>query len=274
MSPMFPVRTFRFAVMLAAIIPCPRPAAGGDVERPQGIRYEKYDIPSARCALHLVVFDTAYYTLKVIDNGPSLARPAYASLKDAVRQNGCYAGINGGFFDMQDFTPCGLMIAQGRKVSPFESKTWQEGVFVVRGNQPSLIQREAFTSAEGISDALQSSPWLIRNGKVEEIQKDDVRRTRRVFLVQGKSGIFAIGFSSRATLFEIAGALVSRSLAQTIEVSEVLVLDGATSGGFWYGFKGVVVDDPVQVPVRNFIGVAPIASGVKGAPIPAARAGN
>ena len=81
---------------------------------------------------------------------------------------------------------------------------------------------------------------------------------RRVFLAQGKSGDFAIGFASRATLFEIAETLTS--LSKTIEVSDVLVLDGATSGGFRYSYKDVSVDDPVQVPVRNFIGVAPIKS--------------
>lgn len=173
------------AFILPLIIAGPLCAAARDPEQQQGVHYEKYEIASAGCALHLVAIDTSRYTLRVIDNGPSLASPTYASVKEAARRNGCFAGINGGFFDMERFTPCGLMIAQGRMVSPLERQSWQEGLFVVRGNRPVLMEREAFTSAEGVSDALQSGPWLIRGGVLEDPQKKDVRRMRRVFLVQG-----------------------------------------------------------------------------------------
>ena len=74
-----------------------------------------------------------------------------------------------------------------------------------------------------------------------------------MFLAQGKSGKFAIGFSSRATLYEIAEALTCPSVAKTIEFSEVLILDGSVSGGFWYGNGGVSVNEPVQVPVKTLL---------------------
>lgn len=47
-------------------------------------------------------------------------------------------------------------------------------------------------------------------------------------------------------------------------ISAVLVLDGATSGGFWYGYRGAFMDDPAQVAVRNFVCIAPIKTDNKG----------
>jgi uncharacterized protein YigE (DUF2233 family) len=223
-----------------------------------GIRYEKFRAPSGEITVHLVVFDSARYSLRVIDNGPQLGRPRFSNLADAMLRNGCVAGINGGFFDVQPFAPSGLMVADGHTVSPFDPKGWQEGVLAVQRGKVSLIERDAFTTRDGLTAGLQSSPWLIRSGQLGTIQESDSQRTRRVFVAAGKSGRCAIGFSTPATFHELAEILVSEPVSKTIEVSEALALDGATSAGFWCSVGEQQASDPELTTVRNFVGVVPL----------------
>src|SRR5262249_13110120 len=118
--------------------------------------------------------------------------------------------------------------------------------------------RDAFTSHDDITAALQSSPWLIRAGRAEEKQKVDSRRARRAFVGTSKDGRHAIGFSTPATFSELAELLLSANAAEIIPFSEVLALDGATSAGFWSHIDGQQVSDPELVTVQNFVGVIPI----------------
>ncbi len=220
------------------------------------VRYARFDTQSG-AAVHLVVFDPSRYTLRVIGNGTRAERPKFRNLADAMQRNGCVAGINGGFFDTEHFTPCGLMIASGSKVSSFDPKGWQEGVLVVRGDEISLVERDAFMARDDVTAGLQSSPWLIRSGRIEEVQKRDERRARRAFVATGKSSLRAIGFSTPMTFYELAETLASEPVSKIIEFGEVLALDGATSAGFWCDVDGQRVSDPELVTVRNFVAVVP-----------------
>lgn len=231
-------------------------------ESPSPIRQETFKSASGAITMHIVVFDRSRYSLRVIDNGNRPAQPKFANLADAMQRRGCLAGINGGFFDMQHFTPTGMMVADGDVLSAFDPKGWQEGVLVVRGDEVSLLDRDAFDTPGDITAALQSSPWLVRAGQVEERQKADARRARRVFVGMGKRNVCAIGFSTPATFYELAELLVSEPVSEVADFTEVLALDGATSAGFWSDIDGKQVSNPEQVAVRNFVGVVPVGTSL------------
>ena len=210
--------------------------------------------------MHLVVFDTSRFSLRVIDNGPRADRPQFTNLADAMKRSDCVAGINGGFFDPQHFTPSGLMIANGRTVSRFDPQGWQKGVLVVGNDGVSLLEPNAFIKHDQPTEGLQSGPWLLHSGRIDATQKEDSQSARRVFVATGKSGLCAIGFSTPVTFYQLAEILVSEPVSKSVEFSEALALDGASSAGFWCSVGGQLTSDPELTTVRNFVAVAPVRS--------------
>jgi hypothetical protein len=128
---------------------------------------------------------------------------AYPDLRTAMRRNRCLAGINGGFFDPTSFTPAGLMVSEGQIISSYEAKGWQEGVLAVRNEAIELTERDAFLAEPAILQGLQSSPWLIRSGRLEPAHKSDLRRASRAFVAAGEHDLWAIGSSTPATFQEV-----------------------------------------------------------------------
>ena len=249
------------SVVLAAVLLTAATAYSQRVAAPRAsppIRYEEIKSSSGEITVRLVVFDSSQYSLRVIDNGTRVDRPKFSSLADAMQQKGCVAGTNGGFFDLQPFMPSGLMVAEGKTISAFDPKGWQEGVFLVRGGEISLVERDDFATGDGLTAGLQSGPWLIRSGKPGTIEKTDLRRARRTFVAVGGSNRCAIGISTPATFYELAGLLMSDSAATVIEVKDALALDGGTSTGFWCDVRGANVSDPEVATVRNFVGLVPV----------------
>jgi len=173
-------------------------------------------------------------------------------------RNRCLAGINGGFFDPTNFTPAGLMVSDGRIISPFDSKGWQEGVLAVRNETSELTERDAFAVEPATIQGLQSSPWLIRSGRIEPAHKSDSRRASRAFVAVGEGGLWAIGTSTPATFQEVAETLLSAAASQRISIRTALAMDGATSAGFWANVNGTEISDPERTTVRNFIGIVPL----------------
>jgi uncharacterized protein YigE (DUF2233 family) len=167
------------------------------------------------------------------------------------------AGINGGFFDPATFAPAGLMISHSRVISPFEQKGWQEGVIAVHQGQIEITDRDAFVLRPGILHALQSSPWLIRSGRVEASHKSDTGRAGRAFAATSSNQLCAIGVSSRATFQEVGDTLLSSPVSKHIQITKALALDGATSAGFWGNVNGLEISDQPRTTVRNFIGLVP-----------------
>lgn len=132
---------------------------------------------------------------------------------------------------METFKPSGLMIAGGKTLSSFDPKGWQEGALWVSESSVNLVDREEFPRRSAPREALQSSPWLIRAGRVVPALERDERRARRAFVGTSLEGECAVGFSTAVTFDELAKLLVHQSL-EGFTFAEALALNGATSAGF------------------------------------------
>ena len=105
---------------------------------------------------HLAFFDSRAYRLNVIDLGAG-PEPTHRDIDDALQAAGCAAGVNGGFFH-PDFSPLGLVIADGDRTGRFEATKLLAGVIYSDDRGIHLQRRAAFRDHPGIRALLQTGP--------------------------------------------------------------------------------------------------------------------
>ncbi len=203
--------------------------------------------------VRLVVFDEHDFALTVIDNARD-GHPRYANVEEAVTAAGAVAGCNGGFFDREPFNPFGLMIHEGKRFGRFDPQSWLAGVLVIRGGHATLEASRTFTPANGVTFALQSGPWLVRDGR-SETGLDPQRRAQRTFVAHDGRGHWALGAADACTGPELAAFLRSDTMTHEIDVQEALNFDGGPSTGLF--LKTATQRHYVREgwPVRNYIAV-------------------
>jgi len=203
----------------------------------------------AQAKLSLALRDNGKAKLRVIDrpNGDS-------SLADVMEEAGCVAGVNGGYFDPDD-APVGLLISDGRTISPLRRARLLSGVLTFV-NERARIQRTAeFSAKSKISQAVQCGPFLVDHGtSIRGLE--DTRRARRTFAAIGGNR-FAIGVCSAVSLAQLSRILSSGNIGADFKIDRALNLDGGSSTGFWCKRSdGSVFSIPEQKTVRDFVGVS------------------
>lgn len=204
---------------------------------------------------HLALFTSRDFRLEVVDLGTS---PPAIGLADALRANGCVAGVNGGFFH-PDWTPSGLVISAGRRINRLETARLLSGVIYGDGRGIHLVRRLRFQDHPGITALLQSGPLLVEGARaVPGLSTSDPNR--RSFIATDWHGNWALGATlSRLSLAELAGSLAATGALLPWRVDRALNLDGGSSTGFF--FEGRAEGTPVLLEprkrVRNLLGVAP-----------------
>lgn len=208
-------------------------------------------------SIHLAVFDSRHFDLKVIDNG-SADKAAYPDVTTAMQRNFCPAGVNGGFF-LKSYAPSGLQIADGKRTGKFGTAKLLSGVISsdAKGNIQ-LLRRAEFKDGPGIQNLLQAGPFLVDKGTTVAGLSNESPRRRTFVLTDGK-GKWALGLCDSLTLAELSKVLAMPDLLPGIEITRALNLDGGTSSGFYFdtgaGNPDVYIS-PIK-RVRNFVGISP-----------------
>ncbi|MBZ0270532.1 phosphodiester glycosidase family protein [bacterium] len=162
---------------------------------------------------------------------PDKARIDDAPIEELVESARAVAMINGPFF-AKDRKAVGLVIAAGKTISGFAPASDDEGVFFVRGGVPHLAHRDNFRE-HGVTEAVQSGPWLVRNGAPQMDFRNADRVTRRSAV--GRDGAGHILFVATDTVISgITLGDLSHLLALPIGQGgfgcvDALNLDGGTS---------------------------------------------
>jgi uncharacterized protein YigE (DUF2233 family) len=230
-----------------------------------GVTYIKKSIAASSAliksgkTLHLITFDTRVATLKLIDQGNDPKKPAYLNLADAMQQNFCIAGCNGGYF-MEDFSPGGLTITGGKHIGKFTNHSLYSGTVVVQSNgSMRLLWQDEVNLTPDIKELLQAGPRLVLEGKPKILYDWNVHRNRTFILTDGGSQ-WAIGLCTTISLPDLALALANPEIISELKVWRALNLDGGTSSSLYFsrgagkrpfdftGFKPVV---------RNYLSIAP-----------------
>lgn len=205
--------------------------------------------------IELVWFHADRHSLQVIDNGGE-ARPRYRSLAEALRENDCLAGCNGGFFH-ENREPSGLMIASGIASGRFGQGALLSGVILRSGKgNPYLLRRAEYDAGKyRPTDLLQSGPFLVDGGAT--VRGLSVSRpARRTFVLHDGDRWFALGLSDVLALSELGEILAHPDFSPSRPIQRALNLDGGTSSGLRY--EGAAADSVAVEPiktVRNFLGI-------------------
>jgi uncharacterized protein YigE (DUF2233 family) len=215
-----------------------------------GVVYVQKKIASDREAptrmLHLVLIDPKLSTLRVVDNPGGKH-----SLGSAMEASGCLAGVNGGYFQ-SDFSPIGLMIANGRQIHPLEHGKLISGLVVVNRGRVALLRVGDFKPVLAATEALQSGPFLIDHGRPVPGLNATKPADRTVVLSDGKGGCGLL-MAESVTLAEMARILADPKIVTELKISRALNLDGGSSSGLWLREPAVYLHEFKRV--RSFLGV-------------------
>lgn len=195
-------------------------------------------------------FEEKAYTLRVIDSPD----PGRATLATVLSKSQVIAGVNGAYFHA-NYTPVGLVVADGKTKHPFEKAKLLSGILTVRSDGSISIIRSGQFSAKAPppAQALQCGPMLVEKTK-PVAGLNDKKSARRTAVATGPKGKIAIVYISSVTLADAAQILSLPNLFESWRPTTALNLDGGSSSGFWTR-SGTHL--PEIKRVRNFLAIAP-----------------
>ncbi len=208
--------------------------------------------------ISLVIFDAANFKLKVfVQEPPQLKAKKIAGV---LRDAHAVAGVNGGYFDMLNFGAAGLEIASGRENGVLEKNNPHEGSFVVRNGIPSLVLRDEFKDKSGVTEMVQCSPVLVRNGEaVGGFGDEQSYGLPRTFFATDGEGKWVMGVCRKIKLSNLALMLASQKVVTEFKIHRALNLDGGPSSGLWCrDVDGKEHSDAEGTLVRNIIALMPM----------------
>jgi uncharacterized protein YigE (DUF2233 family) len=201
--------------------------------------------------IDLALFSTKSCSLRVIDQ----PAPPRTDLAQAMRQEGCLAGVNGGYFD-PDYKPIGLLISDGKMIAPLQRARLITGVLAASPHEVKILRLREFSRKQRFNAAVQCGPFLVDVGRsVRGLEK--TRTARRTFVAAGSGNRAALGFCSDVSLAELAKILSTTRLADDFRIERALNLDGGSSSAFWVARERSAFSIPEQKTVRDFVGVVP-----------------
>jgi len=208
------------------------------------------------CQLKFVRFDSSYYDLRIVSNGSDFSQPVYGTLEGALKQNGCVAGTNGGFFDIDPFSNVGYLVVGSKVLAKRPDKPWMHGLILLERGKLQLGDMEELYPPAEPQMALQSGPCLIKEGK-PKVEGSGGQRAWRTFIGRDAGYQWILGISSPVSLKELSEALKVPEVHTVVELNYVLNLDGGPSTGLFVEQDGEVVFKREPSRVQNYIGILP-----------------
>jgi hypothetical protein len=190
--------------------------------------------------------DPARYRFEVI------TAPDFTWASEVGESEGAAAVINGGYFDARG-RPLGLLIANGVQVAGELARAEGRAVFGVRDGQP-FVADAAGLDLAGITEALQTTPLLVRDGAEVEGFAEPWRIDRRAAVCVDPQG--RVIFTATDTLLnglsfsEIAHLMAREIDRGGLDCQQGMNLDGGTSAQLWIdGHDHGIVPGYTDVPV-------------------------
>jgi len=201
--------------------------------------------------LQFIRFDDRDYELRVIDQPEGDA--GGSQLTDSMRRVHAAAGVNGGFFTPQ-FTPMGLMIADGQPTGTWQNNRLLTGAVVIR-QHPRLLWNAEIRDRHA-RHLLQAGPRLVDAGRaVAGLERS--RHTTRTFIATDGAHQWAIGLAHGVSLGGLSDILAT-SGTLGMHVQRALNLDGGHSSALYYrSAEGSEHSDPGWSTVRNYLAIIP-----------------
>jgi len=158
---------------------------------------------------HTVLFDSRTHALKVADQikGPG---SIYTNAKDSTSAitNGL-AAINAGFFTPEGKT-LGFIVSENKTIGTPNTSSLGAGIYQNKFGKQSLIRRQSYSN-KGVTEALQSGPFLVWKGKPTRGLSQERPRIRSILLTDGKTQ-WAIAQTSSTTLAKLGKVLATNTI--------------------------------------------------------------
>ncbi len=178
--------------------------------------------------------------------------PAAGWVSEVGEHYGAAAAINGGYFDGKG-QPLGLLISGGVQVSGTLARSPGRAVFGVRDGVP-FVADAAGLPLDGVSEALQTTPLLVREGAEVEGFDEPWRVDRRAAVctdAQGRVLFAATDTVLNGLSFSEMAHLMARGVDRGgLGCVNGMTLDGGTSAQLWVeGHIDAWVPGYTEVPV-------------------------
>ncbi len=223
-----------------------RPLIGGANVQTFSVSNDRHSVD-----FQTVTFDSRDYDIKVIDQPEDWS--GGGRITGCMREAGAVAGVNGGFFSPQ-FTPMGLMIANGRKTGSWQANKLLSGAVVV--NHTSQLLWNAEVGHHEARELIQAGPRLVDSGQ-PVVGLERSRHTSRTFVATDGNHHWIIGTAQATSLGELAEILAIPGIF-TFPIYRALNLDGGHSSAIYYHTAdGREHSDPGWSTVRNYLGIVP-----------------
>jgi uncharacterized protein YigE (DUF2233 family) len=202
-----------------------------------------------RATLHTAAFSTHDATLRIVDQ-PETSRGELAEVLARARYLG---GVNGGYFDPTD-APVGLLVSDGRVISPLRKARLLSGVLLATATRVDVVRVGHFSMSNKIRSAVQCGPLLVeRSAPVAGL--NDTHPARRTFAAVDGNGHAALGVCSAVSLAELGKILCLTNVMGKMKVVRALNLDGGSSSAFWFAGREGAFSIPEQKIVRDFVAI-------------------
>jgi exopolysaccharide biosynthesis protein len=180
------------------------------------------------------------------------------------------AVVNAGFFT-KERKPTGLLVSEGRVLSPFVAQAGAagSGVFIIEEGGPKLVERDKLTprTYERVALAIQAGPRIIEPNGGYGIVSDDGARANRTLMGTNEEGLVIIavvlgpnGWASGPTLYEVQSLIGLEGLgrhASQLAFRSALNLDGGPSTGMHVRSQSQRFDAPESAPVHSVLALKP-----------------
>ncbi len=190
-------------------------------------------------------FDTRRYDFFVLSTQECRAAAAGG-------EQGAVAAINGGYFDAAG-QPLGLLISGGKTVAGRLAQASGRGLFGVRDGTP-FVAEAAGLDLTGVTEALQTTPLLVRDGVEEQGFDEPWRVDRRAAVCVDDRGrvLFAVSDTilNGLSFSEMAHLMARETDRGGLGCEQGMNLDGGTSAQLWVaGHPDASVAGYTDVPV-------------------------
>lgn len=197
--------------------------------------------------VHAFRFTPARHELRVLPGGEGGA-PVHRLAAEA----GALLAVNGGFF-LEDFSPLGLLVSQGRELNPLRRVDW--GVFYVADREARIVHRRDWRRPAGLEFAVEAGPRLVVEGRVLTLKPQRARRTALGITEAGD--VLIVATEGRILTAEFAELLARPESAGGLGCRDALNLDGGSSTQLWFEHAGRRIEIEPLANVANAVALFP-----------------
>ena len=205
--------------------------------------------PEGHVRLVAIVFNSRSHSIRVLDS----PKPGETRLASLMESRQAIAGVNGGYFE-PDFTPVGLVIAEGKTLQKFKKAKLLSGIVATSPKGTLSIFRSSRFNPQPSTyrEAIQCGPMLIENSApVPGLNTEKI--ARRTAIATGSNNQAALIYLTSVTLADAAQILALPKILGTWQPATALNLDGGSSSTLW---ARNTISLPEIKRVRNFLEIA------------------